>query len=64
MLKLRPNLQPVDFAEDRHGGVTRSQQVGVQRVDESDRVVDRAGGGDEGLAGDLTAEDALAALVG
>ena len=36
----------------------------MQRVDLAFRVVDRAGRRDEGLAGDLTAEDALAVLVG
>ena len=59
-----PVPQPVDLVEDRHGRVARSQEVGVQRVDQADGVVDRAGGGDEGLPGDLAAEDTLAALVG
>ena len=35
----------------------------MQRVHEAGRVVDRAGRGDERLAGDLAAEDPLAVLV-
>ena len=44
--------------EDRDGRVAGPQEVGVQRV--HDPVgVDRAGRGDQGLAGDLPAEDPL-----
>ena len=56
--------EPVDLVEDRHRRVAGAQEVGVQRVDEAGRVVDGAGRGDERLAGDLAAEDALAVLVG
>ncbi len=55
---------PVDLVQDRHGRVTRTQEVGVERVDEPAALADRASGGDERLAGDLPAEDALAVLVG
>ena len=44
--------------------VARAQEVGVQRVHLPARVVDRAGGGDQRLAGDLAAEHPLAVLVG
>jgi hypothetical protein len=54
---------PVDLVQDRHRGVARSQEVGVQRVDEAPPFVDGASGGDERLAGHLAAEDALAVLV-
>ena len=54
----------VDLVEDRHGRVAGPQEVGVQRVHEPAAFVDRAGGGDERLAGHLAAEHALAVLVG
>jgi hypothetical protein len=54
---------PVDLVEDRDRRVPGAQEVGVQRVDAA-RGIDRPGGGDERLAGDLAAEHALAVLVG
>ena len=58
-----PVAEPVDLVEDRPRRVARAQEVGVQRVHRAG-LVDRAGGGDERLAGDLPAEHALALLVG
>ena len=55
--------QPVDVVEDRRFRVAGTKEVGVQRVHEAERVLDRSGGRDEGLAGDLTAEHALAVLL-
>ena len=54
----------VDLVEDRHRRVARAQEVGVQRVHQAARVVDRACRGDQRLAGHLPAEHPLAALVG
>ena len=59
-----PVADPVDLVQDRHRRVAGAQEVGVQRVDEAVRLVDRAGRGDERLAGDLAAEHPLAVLVG
>ena len=59
-----PVADPVDLVEDRHGRVAGAQEVGVQRVHEAAGIVDRAGRGDQRLAGDLAAEDPLAVLVG
>ena len=53
----------VDLVEDRHGGVTGPQEVGVERVHRPARL-HRAGGGHEGLARHLAAEHPLAVLVG
>ena len=52
----------VYLIEDRDGGVTRPQEVGVQRVDPP--LLHRAARGDQGLARHLPAEDALAILLG
>src|SRR5690606_5374568 len=52
----------VDLVEHRALGVAGPEEVGVQRVDVA-LGVDRAGRGDERLAGHLAAEDALAVLV-
>src|SRR6188768_2777798 len=54
----------IDVVEDRHRGVAGAEEVAVQRVDEAVGFVDRSGGGDERLTGDLAAEHALAVLVG
>ena len=51
----------VDLVEDRDGGVARSEEVGVQRVDGA--RAHRPAGGDQGLLRDLAAEDALTLLV-
>ena len=53
----------VDFVEDRNRRITRTQEVGVQRVHE-ELGVDRSRRGDERLAGDLPAEHPLALDVG
>jgi hypothetical protein len=53
----------VDVVQDRDRRVAGTQEVGVERVDPALRV-DGAGGGHEGLARDLAAEDPLAILVG
>ena len=53
---------PLDLVQDRNGRIARSQEVGVERV--SSAGFDRPVGSDEGLAGDLSTEDPLAALVG
>ena len=55
---------PVDLVEDRHRRVAGAQEVGVQRVDQAARLVDRAGRGDQRLPGHLAAEHPLAVLVG
>ena len=54
----------VDLVEDRDGRVAGAQEVGVERVDGSARVVDRPGGRHQRLAGDLAAEHPLPVLVG
>ena len=51
----------VDLVEDRHGGVAGAQEVRVQRVHPP--VLHGSPGRHQRLAGDLTAEDALALLV-
>ena len=52
----------VDLVEDRHRGIAGAQEVGVQRVHGAARL-DRPGRRDEGLAGHLAAEHALALLI-
>ena len=52
----------VHLVEDRDPGITRPQEVGVQRVHRS--LVDGASGSDECLAGHLSAEHPLTVLVG
>ena len=54
----------VDLVEDGDGGVARAQEVRVQRVHETVRLVDGPCRRDERLAGDLAAEHPLAVLVG
>ncbi len=51
----------VHFVEDGHGGVPRAQEVRMQRMHPS--VLDGSPRRHQRLAGDLTAEDALALLV-
>src|SRR5690606_18612112 len=53
---------PFDVVDDRPGRVAGADEVGVQRVDV---LAGRHGapGGDEGLGGDLPAEDALDPLL-
>ena len=56
-----PDAHAVHLVDDRDGRVTGRQEVGVQRV--RDRFVDGARRGDQRLADDLAAVDALAAEV-
>jgi len=53
----------VDLVQDRDHRVAGAQEVGVQGVHLL-AVLDRAPGGDQRLPGDLSAEHALALLVG
>jgi hypothetical protein len=57
-----PVTDAVHLVDDRRGGVAGAEEVRVQRVGAAS--LDRPAGGDERLARDLAAEDALAALVG
>ncbi len=57
-----PVADAVDLVEDGGRGVTRSQEVGVQRVDAT--AFDGASRRHERLGGDLTPEGALALLLG
>src|SRR5678816_2802089 len=52
----------VHLVDDRRRRVAGAEEVGVQRVRRA--LLDSATGGDERLAGDLAAEDALAPLLG
>jgi len=54
----------VDVVQDRGSGVAWTQEVGVERMDPTVTVVDRAGGGYEGLSGYLTTKNALTILLG
>ena len=53
---------PVDLVDDRDRGITRAQEVGVQRV-HVPVGRHRTAGRDQRLAGDLAAEDPLHRLV-
>jgi hypothetical protein len=53
----------LDVENDRHGRVAGAHEVSVQGVHGAGRV-DSAAGGDQGLAGDLTAEDSLRTDLG
>lgn len=53
----------IHFVQDRDRRVTRTQEVGMERVDWP-LVVDGPGGGHECLSGDLAAEDSLPVFVG
>ena len=54
----------VDLVQDRHQRIARAQEVGVQRVHLSTRVVDGACRGHQRLTCNLATEDALTTLVG
>lgn len=59
-----PVTQPIYFVENGHRWITRSQEVGVQRMHLAPHLVDRPGCSNECLTGDLSAEHALAIFVG
>ncbi len=69
VVKLLAVADAVDLVHDRRGRIAGAQEVRVQRVHVAlgfalaDGFFDSAAGGDERLAGDLSAENALALLV-
>ncbi len=63
VVKLRPSRMRSTSYRMGTRGVARPQEVGVQGVDQAAGIVHRPRGRDEGLARDLPAEHALAALV-
>lgn len=54
----------IHVVEDRRCRVTRSQEVGVKGVDAPVSIIHGAGGCNESLSGDLSAEDPLAIFLG
>jgi hypothetical protein len=59
-----PVADPVDVVENGDERVAGAQEIGVQRVHQSARIVDRPRRRDQRLTGDLSAKHALAVLVG
>ena len=54
----------VDLVDDRHLGIAAEEEIRVQRMRRADRhVIDRAAGGDQSLADDLSAEHPLPARL-
>ncbi len=52
----------IDLVKDRHLGIARAQEIGVERM--ADAAFDRAAGGHQRLAQHLPAEHALHAVLG
>ena len=54
----------IDLVEDRYGRIAGAEEVGMERVHGSARVVDRPGGRHQRLPGHLASEHPLPVLVG